>query len=72
MKNMIDSQKPPFQPGEEFTLGNATYKVKAVKWLDYDGEGKGEWFVIAWRFIKTTQKFSGAAYSYRLSRILNK
>ena len=61
--------EPPFSPGDTFTMLGQTYKVKSVKFEDMRGNDKPEWFIAAWRFIETRQKFSGNAYVYSLSDI---
>lgn len=58
------TQRTTFEPGQTFTFRKSTYLVKSVQ--ERDGE---EW-VAAYRFIKTTQKYSGNAYLYRVSRLL--
>lgn len=65
-----------FTIGREFTVGPdkryrhrkgvTRYKVKETKYRE-DYEGRDGWFVIAWRFIKTTQKYSGNAYIYQMT-----
>lgn len=51
------------KPGDEFTQNGERYKVKALDWK-YKTENEAD-SVLAWRWIKTTQKFSGNAYVIR-------
>jgi len=64
-----EQPQPPFAPGDTFTRGKATYRVKSVKFTDMRGNDRPEWFVTAWRFVKTTGKWSGNAYVYSLDEI---
>lgn len=57
----IDKAVP--RVGEEFTSGKDRYKVKATDWQYKMPEDEGT--VLAWRFIRTTQKYSGNAYRVR-------
>lgn len=62
---MTNEQKPPFQPGEEFTMKGQRYEVNKCLLEDRHGDGF-EWYVDAYRFIKTTQTFSGTPRRYSL------
>lgn len=64
----MTTDQPPFQPGETFVWKKQTYKVMSVSRDRYHPD---DWMVAAWRFIKTTQKFSGNAYLYLASHILS-
>jgi hypothetical protein len=61
----MTTQIAPFAPGDTVTRLKQTYKVKSVEFGEKFGSEKGEWLVIAWRWIKKTQKYSGNAYVYR-------